>query len=635
MSVRRMGWAVLCGVVLVFGASAQAADPAAKGGVMRSYDKRPLPEVTDELSREFRVTITVPAALQDRAVDGAIAAVDLPTILRILGEMVGAEIQEKEPHWYVLKEAPRITYSTPATGEDVKTVIQAIALSAGANVFVAPDVQGQVFVQASDIPWKQALRDAVRTAGDFVMVEEPGGVIRVIRSEVLLTQLETEAFPLRYLRPPADFVPTSRDLQLAHKRDFKGKANVEFKDMPANINDFTLVKALQNVLTPNVGRLDYVADKNTLIVRDIRPRIEEIRAILAKIDIQPQQVFVDVNFVTTSDTDFLDYGVDWGDAGPVASIGGSAAYTRLPFNLGNGGLTKYSVHKIRDYDGEAGSTADNRRLTEIDNFAKDRVDSTNPHVFEFGMMDFRSVNAILRFVKRDVKSKVMQAPKIATVDGQRATIFVGQSIRYAQTEASSGQSGTLAFVLKEAEGSPVQVGFQLLIIPNIVPNEDKIRMTVIPNSTTLTGRSSTQTGFDTFTNGTQTIDLPRVSTRTVITDVVLDSGQAVVLGGLLTGTDSEEVTKLPILGDIPILEFLFKNRNRSYSTENLLIFIRPEIVKSFKDASADMVRMQRRDLGAKEAKDAKKDAKKGDKANGSEKKDEKPAEEKGPDAPKK
>lgn len=588
--MRRGG--VLAAVLWGVAVAAVAADAEPPAGRAREVGGMTLADLVAQLSREYQATITVDDILKDRTLDPTVVAGDLSVVLRMAADMVGGEVEQKGDRWFVIRPAPRITYSTGADGEDVKAVVQAIALSAGANVFVSPNVQGRVYMQATDIPWKQALRDAVRTAGDYAMVEEPSGVIRVVESSVLMGQVETEVFRLKYLRPPTDFRPTM-DSNFAVKRDYKGKSNREFKEPPYAVADFQLIKVLEKALTPNIGSLDYDAGTNSLIVRDIRPRLDEIRRILSELDVQPLQVNVRVNFIKTTDTDFLDYGIDWGNAGPAPSFSGASTYTALPFNLGGAGLT--GTLGILDNDETSGrGLTGGRQGQEVDNFLKDRVDSDNPHAFEFGVMDFRSVQAVLKFVKRDVKSKIVQAPQIATLDREKATIFVGETVRFAQTEAASTQSGTLSFVLREADSSPVQVGFQLLIIPYIIPEREQIRMTVIPLATSLSGTSTTQAGFDTFSNGTQTIDLPRVTSRTVITDVLLESRQAVVIGGLLDTNESEEVTKWPILGDIPVLEFLFKNRNRNLTVENLMIFVEPEIVRTFDDAAVHMNRVMRR-----------------------------------------
>ena len=110
----------------------------------------------------------------------------------------------------------------------------------------------------------------------------------------------------------------------------------------------------------------------------------------------------------------------------------------------------------------------------------------------------------------------MQAPKLIALDHQEATIFVGETVRYAQARSEQGQAGGLQLVVEEAPQSPVSTGFQLLVIPHIVPGTDKIIMDIIPKSDSLSGTGSTTlapAGFDVFTvgsgSGTGSIALPR------------------------------------------------------------------------------------------------------------------------------
>jgi len=176
----------------------------------------------------------------------------------------------------------------------------------------------------------------------------------------------------------------------------------------------------------------------------------------------------------------------------------------------------------------------------------------------------------------------VQAPKLIALDNQEATIFVGETIRFAQTTASSNQSGGLTFSIDEADNSPVQVGFQLLMIPHVIPDRDQVIMTIIPQQRSLVGEDD---GFRTFTTGVggtqgvQTIQLPQEQSSTVVTNMKLDNGQTALIGGLLQDSDSLTVNKVPFLGDIPILGYLFRDEHRSKTKGNLVIFVTPTIVR--------------------------------------------------------
>ena len=124
---------------------------------------------------------------------------------------------------------------------------------------------------------------------------------------------------------------------------------------------------------------------------------------------------------------------------------------------------------------------------------------------------------------------------------------------------------------------------------------DKIILSVIPKEESLTGQSAEMPGFDTFTFGSganqATINLPRVASRTLVTKMLLESGETAVIGGLLFETEAETVRKLPFLGDIPFLGWLFRAETTNVVKENLVVFITPTIVRSGKE-TRDLMREQ-------------------------------------------
>src|SRR6185369_1580780 len=101
---------------------------------------------------------------------------------------------------------------------------------------------------------------------------------------------------------------------------------------------FTVLTALSKALTPNIGKLDYIDIQNAIVVRDTSKVHEAIKDLLGKLDVEPQQIFCDVKFVTTTNTDLLNLGVDYGDAGPSISLTGGAIPVTFPFNAGKGGF---------------------------------------------------------------------------------------------------------------------------------------------------------------------------------------------------------------------------------------------------------------------------------------------------------
>jgi type II secretory pathway component GspD/PulD (secretin) len=193
-------------------------------------------------------------------------------------------------------------------------------------------------------------------------------------------------------------------------------------------------------------------------------------------------------------------------------------------------------------------------------------------------------------LQRDTTAEVIQAPKLLALDGREATIFVGETIRYAEAKTEQGQAGGLSLSVKEASNSPVSTGFQLLVIPHVIPGTNKVEMDIIPNETSLTGKGDptvAPAGFDVFTVGSAgmegTIALPRERSSTIVTTMLIESGQTAVIGGLTTESDTETISQVPFFSHIPLLGWFFEHEERSVEKNSLWIFVTPTIVRSTSD----------------------------------------------------
>ena len=331
-----------------------------------------------------------------------------------------------------------------------------------------------------------------------------------------------------------------------------------------------------------------------IIVRDTTQVHDQVQDIIERLDVEPAQVFVDVKFVTTSTSDLLNLGVDYGDGGPQVSLSGSQIPITFPFNEADGG---FEDGLILNQSGD-GPFDPNDPLTA--NAGGTIVPDTI-----FGALSFTQVAATLRLLQRDTSSEVVQAPKILALDGRPATIFVGETIRYAEAKTEQGQAGGLSLSVTEATTSPVEVGFQLLVVPHIIPGTNKMTMDVIPKETSLSGTGDATLappGFDVFTIGASglegSIALPRKRSSTIVTSMLLESGQTAVIGGLTTDVELETETQVPYLSEIPLLgPLLFKHQEHSYERRSLMVFITPTVVRS----SADTDRLLRLELERRQA----------------------------------
>jgi len=533
---------------------------------------RDLRDVVLSIKRKANVNI-----IMDPGIEAAVT-IDMQDVhwrqaLELVAEQAGCVVTEQGEGVLKVEKPPRVYFAFENT--DIQKVIDTIAKISGANIVVAPEVKGLITVRLKNIPWRDALDAAVKTLG-FVVVTEERGILRVVPAANIQQDLETATLPLRYVRPQSYYIPFITSEYVENKR---GK-----QQLPLGKIEFTLLDTLKRMITPEVGSLEYVQEKNVIVVKDTKPVVDSIRKMIEMIDIEPAQVHLDIRFVTTSNEDVLDIGVSPGGTGWSAGVSLGQIPTRLPFNLGQGG---WDDHVIANPSG-AGPWADPL----LDAPAA----VTIPNVV-FGALNFQQVTATLRLLKKDSRSEIVQAPNITTLDNQTATIFVGEAVRYAQARVEQGQAGGLLLALEEGDESPVSIGFQLLATPHIVPGTDKVIMEVIPQRTALSGTGNTAlapAGFDVFTVGSGTdagsgsIALPRVASSTLATTVLLRSSQTAVLGGLKTKTESDTTTQLPLLGDIPLLGYLFKEKSKQETTSTLLVFITPTILRSPEDQEQSM-----------------------------------------------
>ncbi len=524
------------------------------------------------------------APISDMKISLDLSDVSWRDALDIVAEKAHGSVEERSGGVLAVTSPPKV--SIQLENVEIRQVIDTIAKSANANVVIGKEVTGSVSVRFNDVPWRDALDVTARTLG-FTVVDEKHGVLRVVSPERLQDQLETRTYQLRYLRPKSLYKPQikSEFIQTQQNQQAKG-AGGQTGTTEDYLKKFGVLQALSKALSSG-GKIDYIDTSNVVIIHDTAQVHEAIKNMLARLDVEPSQVFCDVKFVSTTNSDVLNLGVDYGADGPSVGISGGSIPITLPFGLGSSGWE----------DGIIASNTGNGPYTDPTlNAGGTIVPDT-----VFGSLSFTGVAATLRLLQRDSKTEVIQAPKIIALDGNEATIFVGETIRYAEAKSEQGQAGGLQLSVAEASGSPVEVGFQLLIRPNIVPGTQKIVMEVIPKETSLSGTGTSSLappGFDVFTIGASglegSIALPRTRSSTIVTTMMLETGQTAVIGGLSTDQDTKTNTAVPYLSKIPLLGELFKHESKSRERRSLMVFITPTIVHSSEDTELILQKEVRR-----------------------------------------
>ncbi len=563
--------AVVAALVFVplFAASTYAQAPSLDARVNLRIADQPLEDVVAHLRERSGANVVVIAPSPEEPIAQEPISIELTDVpwrdaLDLVAEKAGCVVEERTAGVLAVTRPKRVNFMFQ--DQDIRSVIDAIGKVSGANIVVGPEVAGNISVRLTDVPWRDALEVVAKTLA-FTVVEENRGLLRVVDPRTLQDQLETRTYQLRYLRPKSVYKPLikSEFLQAAQQQ-------ATTQDV---MKTFTVLQALGKALS-SAGQLDYIDAQNVVIVRDTTQVHNAVRDMIARLDVEPLQVFCDVKFVSTTNGDILNLGVDYGDSGPQVTLTGGSIPVTFPFNEGGGGWEDWLI---------ASPNGQGPYVDPLLNGGTTVIPDT-----VFGALSFQQVQATLRLLQRDTRSEVIQAPKIIALDGNAATIFVGETIRYAEAKSEQGQSGGLQLSVQEAGGSPVEVGFQLLIRPNVIPGTDNVMMEIIPKETSLSGTGTSTLappGFDVFTVGASglegSIALPRTRASTIVTTMMLESGQTAVIGGLTSDTEVETKTAVPFLSKIPLLGELFKHQAKNRERRSLIVFITPTIVHSSED----------------------------------------------------
>lgn len=532
---------------------------------------KPLREVLQGIGRQVDINIVADPEV-DETVTVSLGSIEWEKALEIIA---------RETNCVIVRESPRLIRFTQPTNvkmefqdADLKFVLEILAKQSGANIVIAEDVTGKVTLALQGVPWRQALETVVKTAG-YVAVEDSEGIvpiIRVVRPESLVKQLETNVIHLKYIRPPEAYMAKISGVEeVSESQSSKAPVDVE--------KEFTLLKALRKALSDD-GQMDYDVATNTIIVKDVKPVLETVRDIVASLDKKQPLVQVDVKFISTSSDDVLETGIKFDLPNTPAREG---------LRIGVFGPDPEPLISVReafnatlDPSIEYGGTYP----FDIGNWESIR-DGFNA----LGILDFTETRMLLSMVRDDANSKIVQEPTLTTLDNHPSTIFVGEAVPFAVQRVSQDQNGNVTVEIDENERSPVNIGFTLYISPHVVPGTDTINLNVIPKVSSLTGTTSVVAGFERFSFSADEnnqlvtfIDLPREAQQTVVTYLRVQSGHTAVIGGLHTERKFEIETKVPILSSIPIIGNIFTWRRKATDIDHLLILITPRLLETSEDA---------------------------------------------------
>ena len=412
---------------------------------------------------------------------------------------------------------------------EVRAVLQVIADFTGLNVITSDTVGGSLTLRLKDVPWDQALDIILQSKG--LDMRKTGNVVWIAPRDELATR---EKLALEARAQISDLEPLrTESMQVNYQKA------AEFQKL--------LSDPAQKILSKR-GSAVVDVRTNTVFVQDTPSRLEEIRKLLKQIDIPVRQVMIESRIVEANDTFSRNLGARLGFNDTTAQ----------GFRVGSGNGTNALVGGSLGNSAAATSqsaTAGTFNDSLFVNLPAQGLSGANPGVFSFLLFNDKStkfLNLELSALQADGKGKIISSPRVITADKIEATIEQGTEIPYQQATSSGATSVSFR-----------KATLSLKVKPQITP-DDNVIMSLRVNKDSV---------------GQNTLSGPAIDTKQVVTEVLVENGGTVVIGGIYTQDERSTTTKVPVLGDLPYVGFLFKNNQRVVDRRELLIFISPKILK--------------------------------------------------------
>ena len=422
---------------------------------------------------------------------------------------------------------------------EVRAALQAVADISGLNIIASDSVAGFLTLRLKDVPWDQAL-DVILTAKGLDM-RKNGTVLWIAPKEELLTK---EKLELEQRAQIADLEPLRSEIfQLNYQKveSFRSVFGLDAAGgAAADSKNRVLSRRGSAVIDPRT---------NQLFVTDVASKIEDIRKLIQKTDVASKQVLIEARLVEANDGFSRNLGAKLGFADLRGVRGGDAGWqvkgnerVAIGGNLGGVG----TVTGQTGGDAFANSTLVNLPAAAIGGIA--------PSSLAFSLFSSaanRFLNLELSALEADGKGKIISSPRVVTEDKQLAVIEQGIELPY-QVATSSGAT---SITFKKAN-------LRLEVTPQITPDGNVVLEVDVNKDSK---GEETRAGF-------------AINTQHVKTKVMVENGGTVVLGGIYQQTERTNETKVPLLGDVPLLGYLFKTQGRESAKTELLVFITPKIV---------------------------------------------------------
>jgi type IV pilus assembly protein PilQ len=427
---------------------------------------------------------------------------------------------------------------------EVRALLQVIADFTNFNVVTSDTVTGTVTLRLKDVPWDQALDIIMQSKG--LGVRKNGNVLWIAPKDELAAKEQVE---LESKKKLADLEPTrTQAFQLNYTKAEEVAKGLTGQSLGGGGGG----SQNNRILSPR-GSVIYETRTNQLFVSDVPSKLEEVQALILRIDIPVRQVLIEARIVEADDSFGRSLGVKLGGTDlrglrggiPGYGIGGNN-YVAIGGNYSNTGVqTGQTPNTSTSYN------PDSQFVNLPANISNFNASAATFALSLFGATANRFLNLEISALEAEGKGNIVSSPRVITADQTKARIEQGEEIPYQQATSS----GATSVAFKKAS-------LRLEVTPQITP-EGNVILDLEVNKDS---------------RGAPTNAGPAINTKQVKTQLLVENGGTVVIGGIFTQDEQNEINKVPLLGDIPFIGYLFQNRVKSTRKTELLVFITPKIV---------------------------------------------------------
>ncbi|CUI06854.1 type IV pilus secretin PilQ [Massilia antarctica] len=427
---------------------------------------------------------------------------------------------------------------------EVRAALQAIADISGLNIITSDSVSGNLTLRLKEVPWDHALDVVLQAKG--LDMRKNGSVLWIAPKDELLTK---EKLELEQRAQIADLEPLKSEIfQLNYQ---KAEAFRMIFGLNADGTPMADSESNRTRILSKRGSAVIEPRTNQLFITDIASKLEDLRKLIQKTDVASRQVLIEARLVEASDGFSRNLGAKIGFADLRTLRGGDSGYAYRGNERVAIGGNLVGIGQVTGQTPDTGNGYTNTTMLNLPaaNIGGNPAASLAASLFSAAANRF--LNLELSALEADGKGKIISSPRVVTEDKNVAVIEQGVELPYEK----STSSGATSIEWKKAN-------LRLEVTPQITPDGNVVLEVNVNKDSK---GEETRAGF-------------AINTQHVQTKVMVENGGTVVLGGIYQQSQTNNVNKVPLLGDLPVLGNLFKSTSRTNNKTELLVFITPKIV---------------------------------------------------------